>query len=158
MRKSYAKKKFSVLSPDVKSGHITFNANESKTHAASLIKEKIIMENFEKNKEEMDRPRNPIIGGCTPRNGLFRVPLIEIKSDSSKLLSATILETRKNPDIANKIGILEKKVSEDLSGDFLSSLRRRHDVLKDALAQSENELKVYSKALDKNYSRFDKKY
>eukprot|EP01041_Mallomonas_annulata_P000752 gene752-1436_t len=159
--------RFKTKAPDPRpsnvnnSGHKAFNAGESQAYSDCLRKEKAIMLRFEKEKYNMHRPRDPILGGHTPRMG-SEGPLLMVPPESSaQILTAKIIESRKVPDVTAKIGLIEHKSgfgkNDPMADEFLIAIRKRRNVVTDALNILENEYRIRQEDLDRSYEKIYEK-
>lgn len=132
-------------------GHRSFNAMETKAISAYYLKERQIRERFDREKASMIKPRNPIHAEATPRDGKG-VPLIDNtpQVDVLSLHKESIIRRRRYLPVAGKIGNQEEfYIAEnsptrrattqkiDPTVEFLTSLRKRKEILELQLSNTE---------------------
>jgi len=142
-RRSISKTGSDGLQPDIDriNGHKSYTAMESKAMNETLLKEKELRLNFEKNKFLMVKDRDPIRGEYTYR---LTIPLMSPENaGKTEIDFTTSTRIKRLPDITPKVG--ENKcgpdglvrVSRDGSISFLNSLHNRKNIVLERLKEAE---------------------
>ena len=121
--------------------HKSFNAMESKALHETLKKERQLREHFEMNKHLLLKPRNPLNGELTCREGMYLMGDMGLQTNPTEGT-----RRRKSIPVAGKIGSLyfdndivhnsETESTENIS--LLTSLRKRKETVLERLKQAEN--------------------
>mmetsp|Transcript_28453 Transcript_28453/g.28779 ORF Transcript_28453/g.28779 Transcript_28453/m.28779 type:complete len:157 (+) Transcript_28453:239-709(+) len=151
MRHTYHKKV--SRPPKILNGHRTYTSGEANAYYESLLKERSLADRFEKEKYNLRKDRNPILGGVTPRGEqLWPNPLILPPIDGTE----AVRPIKAPKEITAKIGgttadcPLRRGETVD---EFLCAIRRRKNQVDSALLKAENDIKYACTEISRNHNR-----